>query len=111
LSSFIEYNIHDLNVSNLLKCYYFFFRHGKHLFSLYFPNTYSPLKYFCEKDKLEFKFSLGEGFDFEGEFGNLIKPLLDEKLLIKEEDKFILTVEGKKRVDKVFSSMRYHQSK
>jgi len=59
----------------------------------------------------EFKFSLGEGFDFKGEFGNLIKPLLNEKLLIKEEDKFILTGEGKKRVDKVFSSMRYHQSK
>ena len=59
----------------------------------------------------EFKFSLGEDFDFEGEFDNLIKPMLDEKLLIKEGDRFILTGEGKKRVDKVFSSMRYHQSK
>lgn len=59
----------------------------------------------------EFKFSLGEDFDFEEEFDNLIKPMLDEKLLIKEENKFILTGEGKKRVNKVFSSMRYHQSK
>ena len=58
----------------------------------------------------EFKFNLGEGFDFEEKFNDLIKPLLDEKLLIKEDDKVILTKAGKDRVDKVFKSIRFHQN-
>ena len=58
----------------------------------------------------EFKFNLGEGFDFEEKFNDLIKPLLDEKLLIKEDDKIILTKAGKDRVDKVFKSIRFHQN-
>lgn len=56
----------------------------------------------------EFKFMLGEGFDFEKEFDNLVEPLLDKKLLVKKDDKLILTKEGEKHVDKVFGSMRYH---
>lgn len=58
----------------------------------------------------EFRFSLGEGFDFEKEFDNIIKPLLDEKFLIKKGGKLVLTQDGKNRVDRVFKSMRYHQS-
>lgn len=58
----------------------------------------------------EFKFNLGKGFDFEEKFNDLIKPLLDEKLLIKEDDKIILTKAGKDRVDKVFKSIRFHQN-
>jgi len=58
----------------------------------------------------EFKFNLGEGFDFEEKFNDLIKPLLDKKLLIKEENKFIITKAGKDRVDKVFKSIRFHQN-
>lgn len=58
----------------------------------------------------EFKFNLGEGFDFEEKFNDLIKPLLDKKLLIKEDDKIILTKAGKDRVNKVFKSIRFHQN-
>ena len=58
----------------------------------------------------EFKFNLGEGFDFEEKFNDLIEPLLDKKLLIKEDNKFIITKAGKDRVDKVFKSIRFHQN-
>jgi cation diffusion facilitator family transporter len=58
----------------------------------------------------EFKFGLGKGFDFEREFGNIIKPLLDENFLIKRDETLILTQEGKNRVDRVFKNMRYLQS-
>ncbi|MEA2021783.1 MAG: cation diffusion facilitator family transporter [Candidatus Caldatribacteriota bacterium] len=58
----------------------------------------------------EFKFNLGEGFDFEEKFNDLITPLLDKKLLVKEDNKFIITKAGKDRVDKVFKSMRFHQN-
>jgi len=58
----------------------------------------------------EFRFSFGEGFDFEKEFDNLIKPLLEEKFIIKKGKNFILTGDGKSRVDRVFRSIRYHQS-
>lgn len=58
----------------------------------------------------EFRFSFGEGFDFEKEFNNLIKPLLEEKFIIKKGKNFILTEDGKGRVDRIFRSIRYHQS-
>jgi cation diffusion facilitator family transporter len=59
----------------------------------------------------EFKFNLGEGFDFKEKFNDLIRPLSDKKLLIKEDNKFIITKAGKDRVDKVFRSIRFHQNK
>ena len=59
----------------------------------------------------EFRFSLGKGFDFEKEFDNLIKPLLEEKFIIKRDKNFILTEDGKNRVDRIFKSIRYRQSK
>jgi len=59
----------------------------------------------------EFRFALDKGFDFEKEFDNLIKPLLEEKFIIKKGKNFILTEDGKNRVDRIFKSIRYHQSK
>jgi len=59
----------------------------------------------------EFRFALGKGFDFENEFDNLIKPLLEEKFIIKKGKNFILTEDGKSRVGRIFKSIRYHQSK
>ena len=59
----------------------------------------------------EFRFALYKGFDFEKEFDNLIKPLLEEKFIIKKGKNFILTEDGKSRVDRIFKSIRYHQSK
>ncbi|MCD6465996.1 cation transporter, partial [Candidatus Bathyarchaeota archaeon] len=59
----------------------------------------------------EFRFSLGKGFDFEKEFDNLIKPLLEEKFIIKRGKNFILTEDGKSRVDRIFQSIKYRQSK
>ena len=57
-----------------------------------------------------FRFGIGEGFDFEKEFDNLIKPLLEENFIIKKGENFFLTEEGKSRVDRIFKSIRYHQS-
>lgn len=58
----------------------------------------------------EFKFTFGEGFDFREKFYDLMKPLLDKRWLIKEDDKLILTKTGRERVDRVFKSMRFHQN-
>jgi len=59
----------------------------------------------------EFRFALGKRFDFEKEFDNLIKPLLEEKFIIKKGKNFILTEDGKSRVGRIFKSIRYRQSK
>jgi len=59
----------------------------------------------------EFRFALGKGFDFEKEFDNLIKPLLEEKFIIKKGENFILTEDGKSRVGRIFKNIRYHQNK
>lgn len=56
-----------------------------------------------------FKFNLGEGFDFEKEFDNLIKQLMESKYIIKKDEKYYLTETGKKHVDKIFKDMKYHQ--
>lgn len=58
----------------------------------------------------DFRFNhLGQPFDFEEEFDNLIEPLIDKKFLIKKNDQFFLTEKGKDHVDKTFKIMRYHQ--
>jgi Co/Zn/Cd efflux system component len=56
----------------------------------------------------EFRFGIGDGFDFLAEFDNLVDPLLDSQLLIRKDDQFMLTKEGRKRVKKIFSDLRYH---
>jgi len=58
----------------------------------------------------KYRFNLGEEFDFEKEFENLIKSLLEEKFIIKEDEKYVLTEDGKDRIDRIFRSIRYHQS-
>ncbi|KYH37589.1 MAG: cation transporter [Candidatus Bathyarchaeota archaeon B24] len=58
-----------------------------------------------------FKFALGKGFDFEKEFENIIKPLLEEKFIVKKGENFILTEDGKRRVCRIFKSIRYRQSR
>jgi len=58
----------------------------------------------------EFKFKIGAGIDFVEKYNDLIKPLLDKKLLIKEGEKIILTRAGKERVDRIFKSIRFHQN-
>lgn len=59
----------------------------------------------------EFRFALGRGFDFEEEFDNLIKPLLEEKFIVKKGKNFILTEDGKSRVSRIFQNIRYRQSR
>jgi len=59
----------------------------------------------------EFRFALGKGFDFEKEFDNLIKPLLEEKFIVKKGKNFILTEDGKSRVSRIFQNIRYRQSR
>jgi len=58
----------------------------------------------------KYRFNLGEEFDFEKEFKNLIKPLLEEKFIIKKDKNYILTEDGKGRIDRIFRSIRYRQS-
>ncbi len=70
-----------------------------------FKSEYIPKSY-----GLRFKHP-GEEFDFVKEFDGLTKPLIDEKFLIKRDEKFFLTVDGKKHVDRTFNGMRYHQIK
>ena len=57
----------------------------------------------------EFKFSLGKGFDFRQSFADLVKPLLDEGLLIQQDEKFMLTNKGRSRVDGLSRNMRFRQ--
>jgi cation diffusion facilitator family transporter len=59
----------------------------------------------------EFRLNLGKGFDFEKEFNNLIEPLIDEKLLTPKDDELLLTEKGKKHVNRIFKSFRYHNIK
>jgi len=58
----------------------------------------------------EFKLSFGKEFDFEKEFDDLIKPLLEERFIIEEGKNFILTEDGKSRVDRILKTIRHRQS-
>ena len=53
------------------------------------------------------RYGFGEGFDFEREFDSIIKPLLEEGFIIKKGRNFILTEDGKRRVDRTFKTIRY----
>ena len=59
----------------------------------------------------ESRYSLGEGFNFEEEFNDLIRPLLEDKLIAEEDGKFILTERGKRRINGIFRSLRYRGAK
>ena len=58
----------------------------------------------------EFKFRFGEGIDFTEKYSELTAPLLENKWVIQEDDKLILTQTGRDHVDKVFKRMRFHQN-
>jgi len=53
------------------------------------------------------RYGFGEGFDFEREFDSIIKPLLEEGFIIKKGRNFILTEDGKRRIDRTFKTIRY----
>jgi Co/Zn/Cd efflux system component/predicted transcriptional regulator len=55
----------------------------------------------------EFRFSLGKGFDFRESFDTLIEPLLKERLLIQREKEFIITDEGRDRVNRMIKNTRF----
>ena len=58
----------------------------------------------------EFKFRFGEGIDFAEKYSELTAPLLENKWIIREDDKLILTQTGRDHVDKIFKRMRFHQN-
>ena len=58
----------------------------------------------------EFRFNLGEGFNFDEEFDNLTKPLLNRGLLVRKEGGFALTEKGRNLVNTTFKHMRFRQA-
>lgn len=59
----------------------------------------------------EFDFSLGKDFNFKKEFRRLVKPLLDQKLLVHRNGMYELTPTGRTRADAIIHSIRYRQNK
>ena len=57
----------------------------------------------------ESRYAIGEEINFEEEFNNLIKPLLENRLVDEEDGKFILTETGKRRISGIFRSLRYRE--
>jgi len=58
----------------------------------------------------EFRFRPAIDIDFEKEFDDIIKYLLEEKFITKNGENFALTEDGGKRVDRIFKKIRYLQS-
>ena len=58
----------------------------------------------------EFRFRPAIDIDFEKEFDDIIKYLLEEKFITKNGENFTLTEDGRKRVDRIFKKIRYLQS-
>jgi divalent metal cation (Fe/Co/Zn/Cd) transporter len=57
----------------------------------------------------EYKFRLGEGFNFDESFNSLVNPLFDAGLLTENEGKFLITVEGEKRITDLTRNLRFLQ--
>jgi hypothetical protein len=57
----------------------------------------------------EFKFTLGKGYDFEELLDTLVNPLLKNDLLIKRNGDLFITDKGRKRINELTGSLRYHQ--
>lgn len=55
----------------------------------------------------EFRFSLGEGFDFKESFNTIINPLLEEKCLIYNNGEYSLTDKGLKYISEITRIQRY----
>jgi len=58
----------------------------------------------------EFRFRPAIDINFEKEFDDIIKYLLEENFLTKNGENFALTEDGRKRVDRIFKKIRYLQS-
>jgi len=58
----------------------------------------------------EFRFRPAIDINFEKEFDDIIKYLLEEKFITKNGENFTLTEDGRKRVDRIFEKIRYLQS-
>ena len=57
----------------------------------------------------EYKFRLGEGFDFEKSFDALVNPLLESNLLNKRNGDFMITDNGKKHIAELTRNLRFLQ--
>jgi cation diffusion facilitator family transporter len=57
----------------------------------------------------EFKFGLGEGFDFTESFNTLINPLLEDNLLTIKNGEYIITEKGIKHISGLTRRVRYKQ--
>jgi cation diffusion facilitator family transporter len=57
----------------------------------------------------EYKFRLGEGFDFEESFVALVNPLLENGLLNKQNGDFLITDKGRKHVIELTKNLRFLQ--
>lgn len=57
----------------------------------------------------EYKFRLGEGFDFEESFEALVNPLLEKGLLNKQNEDFLITEKGAKHVTELTKNLRFLQ--
>jgi cation diffusion facilitator family transporter len=57
----------------------------------------------------EYKFRLGDGFDFEESFDALVNPLLENGLLNKQNGDFLITDKGRKHVTELTKNLRFLQ--
>jgi Co/Zn/Cd efflux system component len=57
----------------------------------------------------EYKFRLGEGFDFEESFDALVNPLLENGLLDKKNGGFLITDEGENLLTELTKNLRFLQ--
>ena len=57
----------------------------------------------------EYKFRLGEGFDFEESFDTLVNPLLENGLLDKQNGDFLITDKGGRNLTELTKNLRFLQ--
>jgi Co/Zn/Cd efflux system component len=57
----------------------------------------------------EYKFRLGEGFDFEEKFDTLVNPLLESAFLSKQNGDFLITDKGRKHLTDLTRNLRFLQ--
>jgi len=55
----------------------------------------------------EFRFSLGEGFDFNESFDTISNPLIEDKLLTKKNGEYIITDKGNKHISGLTRRVRF----
>jgi Co/Zn/Cd efflux system component len=55
----------------------------------------------------EFKFGLGKGFNFKESFDDLVDPLIEDDLLTKKNEAFLLTDKGDKHISSLTKRVRF----